>query len=224
MCGRYGNNSTAAEFRMALALSATPPEPEPRYNIAPTQQAPVVKQDEAGRHMDLMRWGIQLPPRADGKKGPPIFNIRAETLLTSGLWKSRLLKARVVAPAGWFYEWVAVPGQKAKQPLLIRRRDGAPLAFAALVARSDHEEGGRAYTLITTATDSSPELAQIHHRWPVCLDPDSVDVWLDPETRLEALAELLMAPAASLFEHFPVSDLVNRVGNDSPEVAAPLSA
>lgn len=224
MCGRYGNNSTPAEFRQALALSMAAPDLKPRYNIAPTQKAPIVSQDESGRRMELMRWGIQLPPKADGKKGPPIFNIRAETLLTNGLWKSRLKKARIVAPAGWFYEWVAIPGQKTKQPVLIRRRDGAPLAFAALVAKSDHEEGGLAYTLITTTTDSQPELAKIHHRWPVCLDPDSVDVWLDPETRLEALAELLMAPPASLFEHFPISDLVNRVGNDSPEVAQPLSA
>lgn len=224
MCGRYGNTSTPAEFRQHLAISAAVPEYRPRYNIAPTQKAPIVRQDGPERSVDLMRWGIQLPPKADGKKGPPIFNIRAETLLTNGLWKSRLLKARVVAPAGWFYEWVAVPGQSAKQPLLIRRRDGAPLAFAALVAKSDHEAGGLAYTLITTTTESQPELAKIHHRWPVCLDPDSVDVWLDPEIRLDALSELLVPPSATLFENFPVTVLVNKVGNDSPWVAEPLSA
>ena len=43
-------------------------------------------------------------------------------------------------------------------------------------------------------------------------------------TWLEALAELLIPPSGSLFENFPVSDLVNRVGNVSPEVAEPLSA
>ncbi len=78
--------------------------------------------------------------------------------------------------------------------------------------------------MITTTTDSQPELAKIHHRWPVCLDPDSVDVWLDSETRLEALSELLMAPSASLFEHFAVSDAVNNVRNDGPELAEPMSA
>jgi putative SOS response-associated peptidase YedK len=223
MCGRYGNSSTPAEFRQHLALSSGLAEYHPRYNIAPTQKAPVVKQEGVRRDMSLMRWGIQLPPKADGTKGPPIFNIRAETLLTNGLWKSRLLKARAVAPAGWFYEWVAVPGQKAKQPVLIRRRDGAPLAFAALVAKSDHEEGGEAYTLITTSTDGQPELQKIHHRWPVCLDPESIDVWLDPETRLEALAELLMPPSPSLFERYAVSELVNKVGNEGPRLAEPVS-
>lgn len=200
------------------------PDVKPRYNIAPTTKAPVVKQEGPKRTLDLIRWGIQLPVKADGKKRPPLFNIRAETLLENPMWKSRLLKARMVAPAGWFYEWVEVPGEKRKQPVLIRRRDGEPLAFAALIAKSDHEEGGQAYTLITTSTAGQPELQKIHHRWPVCLDPGAVDVWLDPETRLEALSELLMPPSATLFEHYAVSDLVNKVGNEGPEVAQPLAA
>ena len=37
---------------------------EPRYNIAPTQEAPVVASDLRGIRMGLMRWGL-VPSWAD---------------------------------------------------------------------------------------------------------------------------------------------------------------
>lgn len=217
MCGRYGFHETRVAITAALKLTEPAPDVPERYNLAPTQPAPVAGQDGRGRRLGQLRWGIKL----DRPGRPPqlVFNLRSETVLRNGLWHSRLLRARLVAPASHFYEWVARPGAKARTPLLIRRRDGRPLCFAALFARSDHEPEGRAFALITTA--APPALTHLHSRWPVVLDADSVDTWLDPQASIGALEELLLPPPAEWFEHFEVGTGVNSVADDSPELANP---
>ena len=218
MCGRYGFHETHAKLREALQLTEPPPPTPERYNIAPTQTVPVVVQEGARRSLGSWRWGISV--KREGRSPLTVFNVRSDTLLTNGLWRSRLLKARLVAPASHFYEWVQQPGAQAKTPLLIRRRDGRPLCIAALAGHSDHEPGGRAFTLITTS--AAPGLTHLHSRWPAVLDEDSLDVWLDPTTSLEALAELLTPAPAGWFEHFAVGTGVNSVANDSPALALPV--
>ena len=220
MCGRYGFHEGQAVLRKALRLTEEPPKVPDRYNLAPTQTVPVVGQDDRGRRLGEMRWGIAL--KREGRPASTIFNIRADTVLKNGLWRSRLLKARIVAPASHFYEWVGEPGSKARTPLLIKRRDGRPLCIAAVFGHSDHEADGRALTLITT--EAPPELSHIHLRWPAVLDEDSLEVWFDPATSLDALAELLMPPPAGWFEYFAVGPAVNNVRNDSPDLAAPFGA
>lgn len=217
MCGRYGFKETSQDLAQALRLTELPAPVPARYNLAPTQPAPVVGQDDRGRRLGQLRWGLSL---ARQDRSPlTVFNLRANTALKGGLWRSRLQKARLIAPASHFYEWVQSPGSTKKAPILIRRPDGQPLCFAAIFGHSDHEPGGKAFTIITT--DAPPGLAHLHSRWPVVLDPDSLNVWFDPSTSLDALSELLLPPPASWFEHFAVSTAVNSVANDSPELAIP---
>lgn len=218
MCGRYGFAETSEDLRRALRLTEPAAQPPERYNLAPTQPAPVVGQDQRGRRVGELRWGVALT--REGRVPRTIFNLRAETVLKNGLWRSRLLKARLVAPASHFYEWVQRSGTRQKTPTLIRRRDGEPLCLAAIFAASDHEPGSHGFSLIST--EAPPALAQLHSRWPVVLDPDALDVWFDPDTSLEALAELLLPPPASWFEYYAVRTAVNSVANDSPDLALPL--
>jgi putative SOS response-associated peptidase YedK len=217
MCGRYGFRAGGPELRGALELGGSPPDFAARYNLAPTQPAPVVLREAGANVARELRWGAQMGLRADGRRRPPVFNIRSETLRGEGLWRQRLRDSRLVAPASWFYEWVGPA--RSRQPVLIRRADGRLLAFAGLAVRSDHEPGGRAFTIVTAPAPR--DLSHLHHRWPVCLDEEGAQVWLDPETRLEALEELLLPPPAAWFTFHPVSDLVNNVANDAPEVAEP---
>ena len=53
-------------------------------------------------------------------------------------------------------------------------------------------------------------------------DEESLDVWFDPSTSLDALSELLMPAPAAWFEYFAVGSGVNNVANDSPELALPI--
>jgi putative SOS response-associated peptidase YedK len=56
MCGRYTLRSPAADAARAFQVDTTP-DLFPRYNIAPTQTVPIVRQ-AAAREMVLARWGL----------------------------------------------------------------------------------------------------------------------------------------------------------------------
>src|SRR6266536_1699593 len=115
MCGRYTltNPEDIAE-RFGLGAFAET-RIEPRFNVAPSQAVPVVRTREDGPTLELMRWGFQPSwMRYDGKRPPPI-NARSESLLERPMFRSAVVRGRCLIPADGFYEWMVVPGQKAKQ-------------------------------------------------------------------------------------------------------------
>jgi putative SOS response-associated peptidase YedK len=77
MCGRFHLTQTA-DALVELFQLVTPPDWQPRYNIAPTQQIPVIRAQIGGSHrFDKIRWGL-VPLWAKEIKGPPLINARAE--------------------------------------------------------------------------------------------------------------------------------------------------
>jgi putative SOS response-associated peptidase YedK len=89
---------------------------EPRYNIAPTQQIPVVRQDhkEPIRHASMMRWGLIPYWAKDPSIGGRTINARAETVATRPAFRDSLERRRCLIPADGFYEWKR--SGKTKQP------------------------------------------------------------------------------------------------------------
>ena len=57
MCVRYRLASTEEEVAEFFEAELTE-ELHPRYNIAPSQQAPVIRQAECGRVIANVRWGL----------------------------------------------------------------------------------------------------------------------------------------------------------------------
>lgn len=80
----------------------------PRYNIAPTQPVPVIRQHpkEPVRQLSLMRWGL-IPHWA---KEPSIaqntINAKSETAATKPAFRDPLKFRRCLIPADGFYEWL----------------------------------------------------------------------------------------------------------------------
>ncbi len=80
MCGRY-SLTTPVEAVGRLFQVAERPNLEPRYNIAPSQDAPVVRAGEAGgRVLEPMRWGLIPSWAKEVKVGYRMINARAETV------------------------------------------------------------------------------------------------------------------------------------------------
>jgi putative SOS response-associated peptidase YedK len=66
-----------AELRDEVVLS-------PRYNVARTQDVPVIVRGDAGaRELTIMRWGL-VPHWARGPKVPLLINARADTVACVG--------------------------------------------------------------------------------------------------------------------------------------------
>ena len=130
-----------------------------------------------------------------------------------------LAQRRCLIIADGFFEWVKEG--KHKQPVLIKREDGRPFAFAGLWDRWFEEPGKPVYTCTIVTTAASPLLRPVHDRMPVILDPRERDVWLNRTSSIDDL-QALLRPNQEPFEIIPVTPLVNSAKNDGPEVIVPL--
>jgi hypothetical protein len=139
MCGRYALTQPPEAVRAAFRFVEQPNFP-PRYNIAPTQPAPIVRaarhaDGETRRHFALARWGFLPAFVKDPQEFPLIFNARSETLAEKASFRNALRRRRCLFPADAFYEWRREPrtrGRPARTPFLFRRRDGATMGLAGL--------------------------------------------------------------------------------------------
>jgi putative SOS response-associated peptidase YedK len=218
MCGRYTLTSPediAARFGLG-ALSET--NIQPRFNVSPSQSVPVIRSQDNGPALEFMRWGFQ-PAWMKGNRPPPI-NARGETLLERPMFKGAANKGRCLIPADGFYEWKMIPGQKAKQPMHIRLKDGALFAFAGLWTWGG-DEVGPTCAIITTAPNDL--VATIHDRMPVILTEHGEQLWMDKDAPPEEAMSVLAAYPADLMEAFAVSTAVNRAGWEAPEMVEPLA-
>ena len=219
MCGRYTLTSPediAGRFGLG-ALTET--HIEPRFNVAPSQGVPVIVGRESGPGLTTMRWGFQPAwMRTDGQRPPPI-NARSESLLDRPMFRGAVAHGRCLIPADGFYEWMAIPGSKTKQPMYIRLKGGELFAFAGLYVQGPNDVGETCVIVTTAANDA---LSPIHERMPVILERDVEMRWLDPELEDGKAALSYLQPVApARFESYPVSSLVSSYRNQGPELIAP---
>lgn len=146
--------------------------------MAPTQMAPVVRRHpgRGERHLDLLRWGLLPYFTKDPVRARRPINAQAETVATSGMFRRAFELRWAIVPADAFYEWQVV--DRGKQPYAIARQDGAPMAFAGLWEGFRWPDGNvtRSFTIITT--NAGPDVAELHDRMPVILEPADWAVWL----------------------------------------------
>ena len=221
MCGRY-SLTTPVEAVGRLFEVAERPNLPPRYNIAPSQEAPGVHSDAAGgRVLAPMRWGLIPSWAKEAKIGYRMINARAETVAEKPAYRSAFRHRRCLVPADGFYEWRKLG--TSKQPYRITRADGAPFAFAGLWERWRAPDGALidSFTIITTVANDL--LRPIHDRMPVILDPADHGPWLDTDgVAPAAAARRLVACADAELAAVAVSTRVNSPKNDDPACIAPL--
>lgn len=215
MCGRYALFHPLDEI--GPLFGADPIPFEARYNIAPTQFAPIVRGVAGGgREMLAARWGL-IPHWADPADfKATLFNARSETAHEKPSFRDAMKQSRCLLPASGFYEWKA--GGKPKTPYFIRRADDSPLAFAGLW--SLNAKGGAPILSCTILTTRPNRLmSELHDRMPVILEGEGLDRWLDGSIRsAEPLQDLFDPfPAEAMTAH-PVGLGVNSPGNDDPSL------
>jgi putative SOS response-associated peptidase YedK len=210
--------------RQVFGLDATP-ELEPRFNVAPGQQvANVIQDPEAGRVLQARRWGLVPYWAKDPKLGARLVNARAETAAEKPAYRDAFRRRRCLVPADGFFEW-AGSGRSRRQPWYISRPDAACFAIAGLYERWRRPEGDWLESCVLLTTDASPQLAAIHDRMPVILNPSEWPLWLDPEVdEPGALAGLLHPSEAPSFALRKVGMHVNRPEHDDPRCTAAAEA
>jgi len=222
MCGRYRISRRKQILEEHFDSVSGEEDWIPRYNIAPTQPVPIIRQHpkEPVRKLSLVRWGLIPSWAKDASGSATMINARSETAGTKPAFRDALKSRRCLVPADAFYEWQRTG--KTKQPFCFEVRDGELFAFAGLWDRWKAPDGMwvRSCSILTTVPNELT--AMVHDRMPVILDPSNYDLWLDPSmTNLEAACDLLKPYDARLMRSYPVSPRINNVANDDGECSAP---
>ncbi len=215
MCGRYRvsrrKQILEEHFNSVFGME----DWNPRYNIAPTQPVPVIRQHpkEPVRELSLFRWGLVPRWAKNPSVAARMINARSETAGTKPAFSDALKFRRCLVPADGFYEWRRTG--KAKQPYCFEVNDGDLFAFAGIwdCWNDANDKPLETFSILTTTPNAVT--SSVHDRMPVILDPDNYDLWLDPGMKdVATVSELLRPCDARLMRCYPVSTRVNNAVND----------
>lgn len=203
-----------------LALDHWPP----RFNIAPSQDAPVVVAGSRGeRRMGAMRWGLVPRWAPDPSLGNRMINARAETAPTKPAFRDAFRRRRCLVPADGFYEWrPTAAGKGPKTPFHIHLEGYRVFAMAGVWERWQPEGAEPLHSFTILTVDAAGWMRPIHHRMPAILPRESWSAWLDPATDADQGAALLAAAPSTLLVAEEVSTRVNRPANDDSGCRDPL--
>ena len=219
MCGRYSITTPPDALRELFDFDDLP-NLAPRYNLAPTQMAPVVRMKNGRRRLDSLTWGL-VPAwsRDSGGGGAPLINARAETVADKPSFRDAFVTRPCLVPADGYYEWQAAVG--GKQVMRLELTGRRPFAFAGLWEcwRGDGRPR-ETFTIVTTA--AAPSIAHIHHRMPVILAADAFAPWLT--ANLATRQDLLQPYEGSDLLAYAVDPRIGRVGEDDAALLTPYQA
>jgi putative SOS response-associated peptidase YedK len=223
MCGRYKLSRRKQLVEEYFDSVSDEPEWSPRFNIAPTQPVPVIRQHPTQpiRQLSVMRWGLIPSWAKDSSVAASMINARSETAATKPAFRDAMKTRRCLIPADGFYEWKR--DGKSKQPYCFEVNGGELFAFAGLWDRWRDPSGQWVQSCSILTTTPNAVTSAVHDRMPVILDPEAYDLWLDPGMKNVAAASDLLQPFdARLMRSYPVSTRINHVANDDEECSVPV--
>lgn len=222
MCGRFSLHAPESRIREAFNLEHTEPLGlKPRYNIAPSQQVPIVRDTGSGRELVMARWGLIPGWSKESTSKYSTINARIESVAEKPTYRTPFKQRRCLIPADGFYEWKQVAGNKV--PHHIRLKDGKIFALAGLW---DHWEGedGNIESCTIIVMPSNEVMKPIHERMPAIIAPAEYDWWLDARVtdKQEIMQYLTSAPSSQLTA-YPVSTRVNAPKHDDERCIQPAA-
>ncbi len=223
MCGRFTLTVNPAELQDTFTDYIFPTRYAPRFNIAPSQPILAIPNDEKNT-ADFFIWGLIPMWAKDPSIGNRLINARGETIAEKPSFRGSFKHKRCLVLADGFYEWKTNAGKKTKTPYFIHMKDRKPFAFAGLWDSWEGSDGSSVKTCTIITTEPNELMESLHNRMPVILHPRDYGKWLDtsPQTP-ENLLPLIKPYPADFMSAYPVSTLVNKPDNDSPQLVVPAS-
>ncbi len=223
MCGRYVLIADPNLIQQSLDWPVSSPVNfAPRYNIAPTQLAPVIT-NEHPHELSFFRWGLIPSWAKEEAIGNKMINARADGIADKPSYRSAFKRRRCIVPASGFYEWQKGAG-KTKTPMYIQVKDQDVFAIAGLWEVWHNANGDQIDTFTIITTDANAFMQPIHDRMPVILHKKDYEQWLDPkEVPASTLLPLLKPFDADQMTAYEVSRAVNTPSIDEPQLIEPVA-
>ena len=207
MCGRFSlfpYEDLPLRYNASMAFSI-----QPRYNIAPSQESPVVWNDENGRYLSMMSWGILAGERN-------IINIRQETIEQKKLFYDLLNNNRCLIPVSSFYEWKST--KVGKIPYLFYLGNMATFSLAGLWMHNDVSSQNE-FAVLTTKAEG--EVSRVHNRMPVIIPQTSEAKWLQGSG--DGVSNFIKSLSKTELKMHQVSPNVNDPKNENSKLIEPIS-
>jgi putative SOS response-associated peptidase YedK len=221
VCGRFSLGQSGRAIAETFQLT-TEPAIAPRYNIAPTQPAPVILgTTEEPRQFQLLYWGLIPSWAKDPKMGARMINARSETVSEKPSFRAAFKRRRCLVLTDGFYEWQR--SATGKQPFYFFMKSHQPFAFAGLWEHWQGADGSEIISCTILTTEANELMHPLHDRMPVILDPQAYDRWLDPTFQDPAALQPLLRPYESgQMTSYAVSPRMNSPKYDDPDCIEPL--
>ena len=218
MCGRFVGYRDIEALKAHFPIDRVEATLSPNYNVAPTQNITVIVRQDGENVLRTFRWGLVPFWAKDPSIRNRMINARSETVDSKPSLRNAFKKRRCLIPADGFYEWKGTKG--AKQPVYITLPDGEPFGFAGLWEIWDDK--GKAdeplYTCTIITTEASQSVKDIHHRMPVILKPEAFKDWINVDTPIDTLKEIINTHTHKDLVFRPVSKAINSVRNNSADL------
>ena len=215
MCGRFNSIASGKDFASVYDAQFLIDELLPNFNVAPTTLVYVLHRQDGGRVLDAMSWGLVPSWSKDKTRAASMINARSETLIEKPSFRNLVSEHRCVLPIQGFYEWQNLPSETKKpkkQAHYICRVDERPMTLAGLWTIWKQPDSSLLRTCTIITTEANEKLSPIHHRMPVILERDSVEIWLGESKTLPH--DLLIASKNEIVKSEPTSRL-DRASNPS---------
>jgi putative SOS response-associated peptidase YedK len=232
MCGRYAQAQGMDEIieRFDLDASQVDKSLPLNWNIAPTNEIYIIRDNQQGRILDSASWGLIAPWQKNfieaRNSQSHAINARSETIHEKPTFRQALRTSRCLIPATGYYEWATSLGKyPPKQPFYISpAQENTSLSIAGIWSIWKNESGGEIQSAAIITREAVGELATIHSRMPIFMPSDRWDGWLDPQNReIETLIALMDIPDPTHgLVARPVAPGVNLVANNGAELIDPF--
>jgi putative SOS response-associated peptidase YedK len=217
MCGRFSISKTETQLILdRFGVDRIDFELKPRYNVAPTQNIPVIF-NKIPNVVSEARWGLIPHWAKDEKTGFNMINAMAETVDTKPAYKEPFKNKRCLVIADSFYEWKAAGKNKVPFRAMMKDEDLFAMAGVYDIWKKDGEE---ITTVSIITTDANDMMKKIHPRMPVIIPRDKEKEWLS-DISVEKAKEMLKPYDSSEMKTYEISPLVNSAKNEGEDLIKP---
>lgn len=225
MCGRSSLTKTEKEIEERFDASFYSEElerynPIPNYNVAPTQMMPVILSSDPS-HIRIFRWGLIPFWSKSASLGSKMINARAETLAEKSAFRNLIKAHRCIVPLDGFYEWKKENGKKIPYRVVCPGEE-----IYSVCGLWDHwkdtHSGQNIYSYTIITVQANNKMSSLHDRMPAILTRDTEKVWLDETIPVMDILSLLHPCEDSQIEYYRVSDKVNNIRENNPELILPV--
>lgn len=220
MCGyfAFAPDMTGSEINKVLGLTESNESiaQMASYKFTPKSMIPTVSKNSPNK-LVMRMWSL-IPRwwREDLKDLKfATFNAKSETIGEKATYRSPWKDGnRCLIPATWFYEFESIKenGKVKKKPYRIQDSGEKIIGIAGIYDSWKNREGEEIESCTMLTRESDPPLSKIHKREPVIIEKKDWERWLDRDTSLDEVDNLIKAK--SKIEMFPINPEFNKTSPD----------